>query len=329
MNGDIWAESTPDRGSTFHFTAWMETSKKIPKKTPVRTQLAGKRILIVDDNSNHLDILGHILTQHGICVVKQLGGEQVSALLQEYLQKKTPIDLCILDIMMPGKSGYEVANQIRNLPPPISRMPLLALSASGTRESGKYREAGFDGFLPKPPRWQKLLPMIERLLLPDKNKTRAAEDKEQREEIEILTQHSIMEDRKHSVHILLAEDNPVNRKLAEFMLTKAGYRLDIAENGKEAVVKYASHPEKYDLVFMDIRMPEMDGREATKKIRELEQNSQPADRGPHIPIIAMTAESMKGDREKCLEAGMNDYISKPIRREIVFQMIKKWVLKDK
>ena len=124
----------------------------------------------------------------------------------------------------------------------------------------------------------------------------------------------------NQIEILLVEDNPVNRKLAMFMLTKAGYQLDIARNGKEAVEKYTSAPDKYDLVFMDIQMPEMDGREAAKKIRQMETDSS-------IPIIAMTAESMKGDEEKCLEAGMNDYISKPIRREIVFEMIEKWVIK--
>ncbi len=126
------------------------------------------------------------------------------------------------------------------------------------------------------------------------------------------------EDAGHSLHILVAEDNPLNRKLARHMLTRAGYRLDMVENGKQVVEKYISAPGKYDLILMDIQMPEMDGREATRMIREKGFD--------HVPIIAMTAESMKGDREKCFDAGMNDYISKPIRREIVFQMIKKWVL---
>jgi two-component system sensor histidine kinase/response regulator len=125
------------------------------------------------------------------------------------------------------------------------------------------------------------------------------------------------EDIRHSLHILVAEDNPLNRKLARHMLTGAGYRLDMVENGRQVVEKYISAPGKYDLILMDIQMPEMDGREATRQIREKGFD--------HVPIIAMTAESMKGDREKCFDAGMNDYISKPIRREIVFQMIKKWV----
>jgi CheY-like chemotaxis protein len=213
-------------------------------------------------------------------------------------------------------SGYDVANQIRTLDPPVSKLPLLALSSSTTKQSHKYRESGFDGFLPKPIQAQKLLRMMERLL--QLNKARVTEDKEKKREM--ITQHSLIEDVKHSVHILLAEDNPVNRKLARFMLTKAGYRLDVVENGKEAVEKYTSDPDRYDLILMDIQMPEMDGREASRMIR---------DKGfDCVPIIAMTAESMKGDDEKCLEAGMNDFISKPIKREVVFEMIKRWVLKS-
>lgn len=129
------------------------------------------------------------------------------------------------------------------------------------------------------------------------------------------------------MHILLAEDNPVNQKLATLMLTKAGYQVAVANNGKEAVEKYTGSPGDFDLIFMDVQMPEMDGMEATEAIRagELElatSNSQPSTR---IPIIAMTAHAMKGDRKKCLDAGMDDYITKPIKREVVFDIIEKWV----
>jgi CheY-like chemotaxis protein len=130
---------------------------------------------------------------------------------------------------------------------------------------------------------------------------------------------------KHDVHILLAEDNLINRKLVSYMLTKAGYRLDIAENGREAVNHYLSSPGSYSLIFMDVQMPEMDGMEATRKIREKEkQLKNKIQNFPPIPIIAMTAQSMKGDYEKCLEAGMNDYVSKPIRRSVVLEMVEKW-----
>ena len=119
------------------------------------------------------------------------------------------------------------------------------------------------------------------------------------------------------VSILLAEDNAINRKLAKYMLSKAGYKVEMVENGEEAVSMYLTDPDKFDLIFMDIQMPMMDGKEATRRIRAAGFTT--------IPIIAMTAETMKGDREKCLEAGMNDYISKPIKRGIVYQMVKKYI----
>ncbi len=319
MDGDIRVESVPGQGSTFHFHAWVEKSKKTSLEKPVAVGLSGKRILIVDDNPNNLDILEHILKKHGMSVVRLTGGEKAIPLLEENLEKGTPFDLCILDLLMPGMDGFEVARRIRGCDSVVSGVPLLAFSSAASRRAREYRGYEFDAFLPKPTRSKRLLEVIEQLFRP---KEEGGEDAKG-EGGELVTRHSVFERAKHSVHILLAEDNAVNRKLAVFMLTRAGYRLDIAENGREAVEKYASAPGKYDLIFMDIQMPVMDGREATKRIRGMKQVSP-------IPIIAMTAESMEGDRERCLAAGMDDYIAKPIRREIVFEMIRKWVLtKDK
>jgi signal transduction histidine kinase/ligand-binding sensor domain-containing protein/CheY-like chemotaxis protein len=307
MGGDIMVESTPGKGSTFHFTAWMEKSKKIPEKKIIMPNLAGKRILIVDDNTNSLEILEHILKKYGMRVVKLTGGAGVIAAIQEHLERGTMFDLCILDLIMPGLSGVEVGQRIRGLGPPISELPLLAFSSAAARQAKEYREYGFNGFLPKPVRPRKLLRMMERFLTPDKNSVEKDQEKA-----------------KPSVpplHILLAEDNPINRKLVKFMLSKAGYQLDIAEDGKQVVEKYMSAPGKYDLILMDIQMPELDGREAARQIR---------DKGFHrVPIIAMTALSMKGDYEKCLQAGMNDYISKPIRQHVVLKVIEKWVKRNR
>lgn len=328
MDGDIRLESSPGQGSTFHFYAWVERSTRQPEEKPVLTNLAGKRILIVDDNPHNLDILEHTLKRHGMSVNRQTSGEGAMTAIRESLEKKEPFDLCILDIMMPGMSGYEVARQIRNSEPPISGLPLLAFSSSVVRQSKRHREYGFDGFLPKPVHSQKLLRILEGLLIP--GQINVPGDQEEPEKIE--TAPPVVKDANPPpipARILLAEDDPINRKLARFMLTKAGYQLDMAENGREAVEKYTAAPDQYDLIFMDIQMPEVDGREATRKIREIENtwfSWQSATRNSHIPIIAMTAESIKGDEEKCLAAGMNDYISKPIRRRIVFEMIKKWVI---
>jgi CheY-like chemotaxis protein len=181
------------------------------------------------------------------------------------------------------------------------------------RDTKKCEEAGFDGFLSKPIRREKLNQMLERLLGQKKDES----EKDEAEEHKIMTQYSVREDIKHSVRILIAEDNPVNQKLAKLMLTKAGYQVEVANDGKEAVEKFTTSPDDFDLIFMDVQMPEMDGMEATRTIRRKGFDT--------IPIVAMTANAMKGDREKSLEAGMDDYITKPINREVVFGILEKWV----
>jgi len=179
----------------------------------------------------------------------------------------------------------------------------------------------------------------------DKPELRFSRDKSK---TPIMTQYSLREEMKHSVRILLAEDNPVNQKLAKMILTKAGYQVEVANNGLEAVEKYRATPDDFDLIFMDVQMPEMDGLKATQEIRKFEtaapqqQSSipstqpatQPAGKSSianlpssiqRVPIVAMTAHAMKGDREKCLEAGMDDYITKPLKREIVFEILEEQV----
>ena len=173
-------------------------------------------------------------------------------------------------------------------------------------------EAGFDGFLSKPIRRKKLYKMLERLL---------GEKKDKELKPKIVTQYSVREDMKHSARILLAEDNLINQKLAKMMLTKAGYHVEVANNGQEAVEKYTTSPEDFDLIFMDVQMPEMDGIGATQAIRKKGFDI--------IPIVAMTANAMKGDREICLKAGMVDYIAKPIERELVFEILEKWIFNKK
>jgi len=305
--------------------------------------------------------------------VTLLKGEDVVRILQKAFEAENPFDLCISDIQMPGMDGYDVAKQIRNFKSSIRSIPLLALSSLMERDAKKCEEAGFDGFLSKPVRREKLYKILEKII------GKRAVSREQRagsEVKQIATQYSVKEEMKHSVRILLAEDHPVNQKLAKLMLTKGGYHVEVANNGKEAVEKYIQSPDAFDLIFMDIQMPEMDGMEATREIRKFEtrnlkleteyrelreeeasmqyavsskQSSKPTmdamqqkarDKQQQssivnrqssiqkVPIIAMTANAMKGDREICLEADMNDYMTKPIKRDLVFEMIKKWVFED-
>ncbi len=323
FDGDVWVESRLGIGSTFHFTAWLHRSQKKSVRKLKLDPLDNRRILVVDDNHNNLRILEHYLSGAGISHRTLDNGKRAIAILEEAIQKKAPFDLCILDILMPEMSGYDVARQIRTHPNEfISRMPLLAFSSSVSKKSRLYQDSGFDAFLPKPVDKHKFLTMIARLLSrgADVDAAMAGTFDPESEDnpVKVITQHSLMEEMKHSVHILLAEDNQLNQKLAQFILTKAGYQLDIVNNGQEALDLFLSDPDRFNLILMDINMPLMDGREATKKIRDAGYRD--------IPIIAMTADAMKEDRLLALEAGMSDYVTKPIKRDVVFSIIRKWVL---
>ncbi len=392
MGGDVWAESPADwgmreadcgvengkskiqsplsaiqnpkskiggPGSIFHFTTWLKKSVKKPSVKDCRASLEGKKVLVADDNQTNLFILGHLLDSGGARVELVSDAEKVEDAALSALSKGDSFDLGVLDIQMPVMSGYEVARRFRQNEK-LRDLPLLAFSSSTIDGTKKSREAGFDGFLLKPIRREKLLDMMERLLGKKvggssikigKTTHGSAEGGKQ----EISTQLTLNEGIKQTVRILLVEDNPVNQKLASKMLTKAGYQVEIANNGQEAVKMYKksvngcegkevrkegmgkSETGRYSFVFMDMQMPVMDGLEATKLIRNLEcglwndlnaEQSEilnPKSEIIRIPIIAMTANTMEGDREKCLEAGMDDYIPKPIKREVVFDMVEKWV----
>ena len=313
MHGDVWAENEVNKGSIFHFTAWFGKAKNKEMKRFVPRPLSGKKILVVDDSQNNLDILTHVLELVGMRVVSLRNGKEAIPTLRKALESEDPFDLCIIDIQMPGLNGHKVAKQIRGPKSQFRNLPLIALSSLRKQDAKKCEEVGFDGFLSKPVRREKLYQMLERII-------GGREDKGKKGEFvrdKIITQYSVREEKKHSVYILLVEDNPVNQELAKMILTKGGYQVEVANNGKEAVEKYTASSRGFDLIFMDVQMPEMDGMDATKAIREKGFKT--------IPIVAMTALAMKGDREKCLEAGMNDYIMKPIKRERVFEILEKWV----
>jgi two-component system sensor histidine kinase/response regulator len=312
MSGDVWAESEPGKGSTFYFTAWLEKAERKQVKRFAPVSLSGKKVLIVDDNKNNLTILKHIMKSVGMRVAGLTRAEDVVPAVKGTVEEGEPFDICILDIQMPDMSGYDVVRQIRNPESQIPYTPFLAYSSSTEGDAAKKcLEAGFDGFLPKPVHRRKLLDMMERLLGEKKD------DDQEKKPVSIVTQHSMREEAKHSACILLAEDNPVNQKLAKMVLTKGGYQVEVANNGREAVEKYTKAPEAFDLIFMDVQMPQMDGMKATQAIRDEGFET--------VPIVAMTAHAMKGDREKCLAAGMDDYIPKPVKRELVFEMLEKWV----
>jgi len=381
MGGDVWAESpvdtllnfenfrlqsrskTPNNhqsstfdhpynekpGTIFHFTAWMDKTDRKKVSIVAPSTLSGKRVLVVDGNIKSLNILTNILLSAGMNVTAINKEEDVLPALKKALDTKYPIDFCILDIKMPIINGYELAKQIRNVESSIRDLPLIALSNLLERENQKDNEENFDGFLHKPVRREKLYQVLENVLHKQdrKNGHRDAEDPDDRKHLK-STSSVQAEEKKHSF-VLLAEDNLINQKLAKMMLTKAGYQVETADTGKKAVDQFISSSGKFDLVIMDMQMPEMDGIEATNLIRKWEEkNIAPSSNHkgeekvdlsasnvellPHakrVPIVALTANAIKGDKEKCLESGMDDYITKPIDRKIFFEVIEKWTSLNK
>ena len=310
MGGEAWVKSAPGKGSTFHFATWMQKSANQPARLALPSILAGKHVLVVDDHPGTRQVLHKLLTGAHVTVTCLDEGKKVLPALKKARSGDRPVDICLIDLKMPDMDGYQVAAKIHAGFDPPPR--LIAISSALERDAAKCEAAGFHGFQPKPVRRERLLQMIGRLL-GEGSGAQAGNGKSWK----MHTQYSVREAMKHSVSILLAEDNPVNQKLAVMMLGKAGYQVEVAANGREAVEKFSAAPDRYDLIFMDIQMPEMDGKEACTHLRAMGYTQ--------VPIVAMTAHAMKGDREKCLEAGMNDYVTKPIRRERVFDIIAKYV----
>jgi len=307
MGGNVWAESQKGHGSTFHFTAKLLESSQMKTDKIMPQALIDKRIIVVEQNQTCLDTLKHILIKAGMSVTGLKSGKALNSLLLDATCTNN-YDVCAISLQLEDVDGYQLAQSIRRQF--AVSMPLLALSTNINHDAKRCHQAGFDGYLPKPVRRKNLLEMLEHLL--GKKKTEGLNTSV------MLTQHSIAENMKRSVKILLAEDNPVNQKLGVTILNKAGYQIDVAVDGRQVFDMFTSQPDNYDLIFMDLQMPEMDGLTACKKIRESGFDK--------VPIVAMTANATEGDRVACLDAGMNDFIPKPIKREMVFAIIKKWVL---
>ncbi len=311
MDGDIWVESTEGVGTTFHYTSVMRKAAQPQPIPELRQDLQGVRVLVVDDNPVNNEILTDILTTAGMQVSTLLDSRNAIDTLREAESTGKAYDLAILDLQMPTVNGFNLAATIRASSLAQRNIPLLAYTSSAERVAARCRDMGFNAFLTKPARRYILLRTLSKML-----SSQTAPD-QPAVETKLVTQYSVREEIKHSVRLLVAEDNPVNQKLAVMMLQKAGYTVEVAGNGREAVEAIRCGQKPFDIILMDIQMPEMDGLEATRQIRK--------DGFTEIPIIAMTANAMKGDREICIEAGMNDYISKPVKREIVFTIVEKWL----
>lgn len=324
MGGAIGVESAPGKGSTFWFTVCLEQQPASQSAVAARTDLKGLRALVIDDNKTNRKIFHQQLASWGISSDEAEDGNQGLALMRAAAPRQR-YDLVLLDFMMPTMDGIEVARLIK-ADPLLASTKLLILTSAGRRGDGqRAREAGIDGYLTKPVRQTHLWSCLTKIM--------GRATSEDSPPVALVTRHTIAETATRTrPPILIAEDNPVNQKLAVRLLEKLGYRADVAANGLEAVTAVKRIP--YGAVLMDCQMPEMDGFEATKaiRLRELQQQGEEADLSHitprHLPIIAMTANAMKGDRELCLEAGMDDYIAKPIKPDALKAVLERWVLQQ-
>ena len=304
MGGKIWVESEPGEGATFQFTAKFGLQEMhMSQKRQQLPDLKGLPVLVVDDNATSRKILKEILISWEMAPTVIESQDALRALADAERSRK-PFSLVLMDTHASEKGVFEIVSEIKENPEWASPMIMMTSSVGLRGDAEKCRKLGISGYLTKPVKQSELFDAILTVL--DMHRAEPGEK-------DLVTKHSIKEN-KTRLRILLAEDNLVNQRLAVKVLSKRGYSVVVAVNGREAVEAFEREP--FDVVLMDVQMPEMDGFEATAVIREKEKEE-----GGHIPIIAMTAHAMKGDRERCIEAGMDEYVSKPIRPQTVVDAI--------
>jgi len=305
MGGRIWVESQPGRGSRFHFTAEARVAGDAAAVIPVPpAELAGLQALVVDDNATNPRLLADMLAQRGIVATLAQGGTEALSLLRRADESAKAYALLLVDAHMLEMDGFTLVEQIRQHSSASSAVVIMLASAGERGDAARFRKLGVAAYLTKPVIELELFDAVRMALGAKAEKAQAPA---------MITRHSLREAQR-KLRILLAEDNVVNQKLAARFIEKRGHAVMVVGSGREALA--ALETGSFDAILMDVQMPEMDGFEATAAIRNKEKTT-----GQHIPIIAMTAYAMRGDRERCLAAGMDSYISKPIRPEELFREI--------
>jgi PAS domain S-box-containing protein len=312
MGGRIGLESKPGAGTTFWFDVKFE--KRPPEKRGITAPLTfgpvnlmQARILVVDDNQTNRMILTKNVEALGSRVDVVSSGAKAIEILRQAQRAGDPFHIVLLDMQMPVMDGEQTARAIKS-DPSVKDVKILILTSMGQRgDAVRLEVLGCSGYLIKPIKQQMLFDAVV-----------AALNQKKETNTPLITRHMLAEHRKLGQRILLAEDNPINQKLAVILLQKAGFSVDVVETGAQALENACNIP--YNAVLMDVQMPEMDGLEATRLIRKAEAQS-----GLHIPIVAMTAHAMQGDRERCLDAGMDDYLTKPLEPKVLFNALDRWI----
>ncbi len=310
MDGSIGVDSAPGRGSTFWCTVRLLKQPAAAQPDEAQVRLVGRRVLIVDDNESHRMILHHFVSQWGMADDRAEDADRAMSLVEDAARRGVPYDLAVLDMVMPGKDGLALAKTLKShhAGRHIKLVLLTSLIQQGQAEQAK--QAGIDVYLAKPVRHDQLYDSLCRALgcascsVPRGTASRGKTG-------------------LPSGCVLVVEDNLVNQTLTARLLERLGFLVDVAAGGQEALD--ALTHQTYDAILMDCQMPGMDGFEATAAIRERERGAQGGPRSRHVPIIAVTANAMQGDRERCLAAGMDDYLSKPVRSSELQLALQRWI----
>ena len=323
MGGEIGVDSALGAGSIFWFTARFEKQRTedLPLSIKKSANLDGKKVLIVDDNDTNRLIFLHQTASWGMNGTEANSGAKALELMREAAKNKNPFDIVILDLMMPEKDGFDVARLVR-ANSSIAKTPLVVLTSYGkSGHDETARDVGINAYLQKPVRQSQLFDCLVTVL------SQASVDTEDGQPSQLVTQYLLRRAAPHKnkgkyeyskTRILIAEDNSINREVMLNQLQSLGYSADTVINGRAAVKAF--NKQTYDIVLMDCQMPEMDGYKATAKIRRRENGA-----SKRSVIIAVTANVLEGEYEKCLAAGMDDYLAKPVKIEMLHQMLDRWV----
>jgi len=324
MNGQIGVDSEPGRGSTFWFTVVLGRAAGDPVPLPT-ARLSGLRVLVVDDHDTNRLLVHTLLREWGCEVVEATDGIAGLDQLVAWAERGLPFDLALLDQQMPGLDGESLGVEARSLPA-LAQTRLVLLTSLGRRgDAARLEQIGFSGYLTKPLRQNQLRDCLE-LVMGRHVSTADGDALADTPGLPLVTRHTAAETARlaraeqRQPRLLLVEDNAVNQKVALAMLRRLGYAADVAANGVLALD--ALSRDDFDLVLMDCQMPEMDGFEATERIR-----AGAAGRNVAVPIVAMTANAMAGDRERCLEVGMSDYLAKPVQAAALSEVVERWLAK--